>query len=50
MFFTTCPICNNGNIQCLNDNKGHHQALCSSNTIARKNMHDSIVNAFYVFF
>jgi hypothetical protein len=39
MFFNTCPICNNGNIQCLNDNKGHHQALCSSNTIARKNMH-----------
>jgi hypothetical protein len=50
MFFTTCPICNNGNIQCLNDNKGHHQALCSSNTIARKNIHDSIVNAFMYFF
>jgi hypothetical protein len=27
------------------DNKGNHQDSCSGNTIARKNMHDTILKA-----
>jgi hypothetical protein len=30
--------------QCPNDNKGHHLATCSSNTGARKRMHEFILN------
>jgi hypothetical protein len=45
MFCNTCPICQTDTIQCSNDNKGHHLATCSTNTGARKRMHDFILNA-----
>ena len=44
-FFITCPMCYTDNCQRINDNKGHHQANCSANSISRKNMHDNILKA-----
>jgi hypothetical protein len=45
MFFVTCPICNDGNNQRLNDNKGHHQTSCPSSNFKRKIMHDNILKS-----
>jgi hypothetical protein len=43
IFIKTCPICKSGINQYLNDDKGHHQATCSSNAATRKYMHDNCI-------